>query len=250
MLVNPAAPRPISAGIHPELESMLSTASTLKLENVAPPISGSLMSAPSIANVASTPRWPLMANCAVKLVAPLASVMVPAASSSSVLKSRLFSGSSLTAWLDNSSPPVPVWFFSSSVATVSSPRPESVKKGLPAVSPHVDRLRILHCAALGGNRQVITARRQQLQLKSPVGIGARLSFGPAGTERDFGVRNRSSARIAQRAAPHRLRCCLAQCTNRADDKDESKITNELQRRAPRHKGFGVTLFVFQWTATL
>ena len=64
MLVNPAAPRPISAGIQPELESMPSTASTLKLENVAPPISGSLMSAPSMAKVASTPRWPLMANCA------------------------------------------------------------------------------------------------------------------------------------------------------------------------------------------
>ena len=32
--------------------------------------------------------------------------MVPAASSSSVLKSRLFSGSSLTAWLESSSPPV------------------------------------------------------------------------------------------------------------------------------------------------
>jgi hypothetical protein len=85
---------------------MLSTASTLKFEKVAPPISGSLMSAPSMAKVASTPRCPLMANCAVKLVAPLASVMVPAASSSSVLKSRLFSGSSLTAWLDSSSPPV------------------------------------------------------------------------------------------------------------------------------------------------
>ena len=50
-----------------------------------------------------------MANCAVKLVAPFASVMVPAASSSSVLKSRLFSGSSLTAWLDSSSPPVADW---------------------------------------------------------------------------------------------------------------------------------------------
>jgi hypothetical protein len=49
----------------------------------------------------------LMANCAVKLVAPLASVIVPAASSSNWLKSRLLSGSSLTAWLDRASPPVP-----------------------------------------------------------------------------------------------------------------------------------------------
>ena len=64
------------------------------------------MSAPSMAKVASTPRWPLMANCAVKLVAPLASVMVPAASSSNVLKSRLLRGSSLTAWLESCSPPV------------------------------------------------------------------------------------------------------------------------------------------------
>jgi hypothetical protein len=46
-----------------------------------------------------------MANCWVKFVAPLASVMVPAASSKSWLKSRLFKGSELTAWLDSSSPP-------------------------------------------------------------------------------------------------------------------------------------------------
>ena len=56
MLVKPAAPRPMSAGIQPELESMPSTASTLKFEKVAPPISGSEVSAPSMANVASTPR--------------------------------------------------------------------------------------------------------------------------------------------------------------------------------------------------
>jgi len=124
MLVKPAAPRPISAGIQPELESMLSTASTLKLEKVLPPISGSLMSAPSMAKVASTPRWPLMANCAVKFVAPLASVMVPAASSKRLEKSRLLRGSSLTAWLESSSPPVACWPLSTS--TVSSPRAESV----------------------------------------------------------------------------------------------------------------------------
>ena len=101
---------------------MLSTASTLKFENVAPPISGSLMSAPSIANVASTPRCPLIANCAVKFVAPFESVIVPAASRSRVLKSRLFSGSSLTAWLDSSSPPVPdCAFLCTAVPTLSSP---------------------------------------------------------------------------------------------------------------------------------
>ena len=64
------------------------------------------MSAPSIANTASTPLCPLMANCCVKFVAPLTSVMVPAASRSSVLKSRPLSGSSLTDWLDSFSPPV------------------------------------------------------------------------------------------------------------------------------------------------
>jgi len=100
--VNPEAPRPISAGIQPELESIPSMASTLKLENVEPPISGSLVSAPSIAKVASTPRCPLIANCAVKFVAPFASVMVPAESSSKLLKSRLFNGSELTASLDRS----------------------------------------------------------------------------------------------------------------------------------------------------
>lgn len=71
MFVKPEAPRPISAGIHPELDLSSCTASTLKLEKVDPPISGSLMSAPSMAKVASTPRCPLMANCAVKLEAPL-----------------------------------------------------------------------------------------------------------------------------------------------------------------------------------
>ena len=133
MFVKPAAPRPISAGIQPELESMLSTASTLKFEKVTPPISGSLMSAPSMAKVASTPRCPLMANCAVKLVAPLVSVMVPAASSSSVLKSRLFSGSSLTAWLDSSSPPVAAGALR--METVSSPRPESVMTTVGSLAP-------------------------------------------------------------------------------------------------------------------
>ena len=59
-----------------------------------------------MAKVASTPRWPLMANCWVKLVAPLASVMVPAASSNNWLKSRLFRGSWLTDLLERSTPPV------------------------------------------------------------------------------------------------------------------------------------------------
>ena len=106
MLVKPAAPRPISAGIHPELDWISCTASTLKLEKVAPPISGSLLSAPSMAKTAAVPRCPLTANCCVKFDAPLVSVMVPAASSSSWLKSRLLSGSPETALLDSCSPPV------------------------------------------------------------------------------------------------------------------------------------------------
>src|SRR6267154_1113099 len=52
-------------------------ASTSKFVNVLPPISGSLTSAPSIANTASTPRCPLMANCWVKFVCPFTSVIVP-----------------------------------------------------------------------------------------------------------------------------------------------------------------------------
>jgi hypothetical protein len=70
------------------------------------PISGSLVSAPSMAKAASTPRWPLMENCCVKFVWPLASVMVPAASSNNWLKSRLFSGIALTVWPESFSPPV------------------------------------------------------------------------------------------------------------------------------------------------
>ena len=46
----------ISAGIQPEVERISCTASTLKLEKVAPPISGSLESAPSMAKTAAVPR--------------------------------------------------------------------------------------------------------------------------------------------------------------------------------------------------
>src|SRR5208283_6130338 len=81
------------------------TASTLKFVKVAPPSSGSLLSAPSKANSAAVPRCPLTANCCVKLAVPFESVMVPAASSSSWLKSRLFRGSSETALLDKLLPP-------------------------------------------------------------------------------------------------------------------------------------------------
>ena len=106
MSVKPAAPRPISAGIQPELERISCTASTLKFVKVAPPISGSVLSAPSMAKTAAVPRWPFTANCCVKFAAPLVSVMVPAASRSNWLKSRLFRGSEETALLDNCSPPV------------------------------------------------------------------------------------------------------------------------------------------------
>src|ERR1017187_6274520 len=81
-------------------------ASTLKLENVAPPISGSVVSMPSMANTVVMPRCPLTVNCWVKLAAPLVSVCVPAASRSSWLKSRLLRGSAATWRLESSSPPV------------------------------------------------------------------------------------------------------------------------------------------------
>src|ERR1035441_4502262 len=49
----------------------------------------------------------MTANCWVKFAAPFVSVMVPAASSSSWLKSRLFSGSPETSLPESRSPPVP-----------------------------------------------------------------------------------------------------------------------------------------------
>jgi len=116
MLVNPAAPRPISAGIQPDCDWISSTASTLKFENVAPPISGSLESAPSMAKTASTPRCPFTANCAVKLVAPFVSVMVPAASRSNWLKSRLLSGIDVTDLPLRVSPPLACAWLSCSSA--------------------------------------------------------------------------------------------------------------------------------------
>jgi hypothetical protein len=73
-----------------------------------------------MAKTASTPRWPSMANCCVKLVAPFTSVMVPAASRRSVLKSRPLRGSELTESLDSFSPPVAaeaVWAEAASAAT-------------------------------------------------------------------------------------------------------------------------------------
>src|SRR5215831_5693648 len=82
-------------------------ASTLKLENVAPPISGSVVSAPSSANTVAVPRCPFTANCCVKFAAPLVSVIVPAASKSSLLKSREFSGRLDTSDRERCSPPLP-----------------------------------------------------------------------------------------------------------------------------------------------
>src|SRR4029077_16568021 len=90
----------------PELACTSWIASILKLENVAPPISGSVVSNPSIAKTVAEPRWPLTANCCVKLAAPLASVMVPAASRRSLLKSREFRGRLETLDADRRSPPL------------------------------------------------------------------------------------------------------------------------------------------------
>src|SRR5439155_26690238 len=115
--VKPAAPWPISAGMTPELERTSSTASTLKLEKVAPPISGSVVSIPSMANTVVAPRWPFPANCWVKFAAPLLSVMVPAASRSNWLKSRLLRGKVDTSFFDSCSPPLD---FVSRAASVAS----------------------------------------------------------------------------------------------------------------------------------
>jgi len=81
-------------------------ASTLKLEKVDPPSSGSLVSIPSMAKTVVAPRWPFTANCWVKFAAPLVSVMVPAASKSNWLKSRLLSGNVDTSFLDKRLPPL------------------------------------------------------------------------------------------------------------------------------------------------
>ena len=107
-------------------------ASTLKLEKVAPPISGSVVSAPSSENTVADPRCPLTANCCVKFAAPFASVIVPAASSSSLLKSRVLSGRLETSPLERCSPPLARRTVSSrSAITVSFFSAESLN---PAVS--------------------------------------------------------------------------------------------------------------------
>ncbi len=90
----------------PELDSTSWMASTLKLEKVAPPISGSVVSTPSMEKTVVEPRWPLTANCCVKLAAPLASVMVPAARRRSLLKSREFRGRLETLEAERRSPPL------------------------------------------------------------------------------------------------------------------------------------------------
>src|SRR6202165_6122869 len=81
-------------------------AARLKLEKVAPPSAGSVVAAESMAKTAAVPRWPLTANCCVKLAAPLVSVMVPAARRRSLLKSRSLRGRLETSALERRSPPV------------------------------------------------------------------------------------------------------------------------------------------------
>src|SRR6476620_11372406 len=90
----------------PELDSTSWMASTLKLEKVAPPISGAVVSSQYIEKTVVEPRWPFTENCCVKLAAPLASVMVPAASRRSLLKSREFRGRLETLDAERSSPPL------------------------------------------------------------------------------------------------------------------------------------------------
>ena len=63
----------------------------MKFVKVAPRISGSLESAPSMAITAAVPRYPLTFNCCVKFDALLVSVMV-AARSCNCPESRLFRG--------------------------------------------------------------------------------------------------------------------------------------------------------------
>ena len=82
-------------------------ASTLKFENVAPPISGSLAKMPSMAKTAVVPRWPFTANCWVKFEEPLVSLCVPPASRRSWLKSRLLRGRPATSLLESRSPRCP-----------------------------------------------------------------------------------------------------------------------------------------------
>ena len=50
------------------------------------------------------PRWPLTENCCVKLAAPFVSVVVPAPSVSSWVKSRLLSGRLETCLLESWAP--------------------------------------------------------------------------------------------------------------------------------------------------
>src|SRR6266850_2691655 len=102
----------------PELDCTSWMASTLKLEKVAPPSSGSVVSAPSMAKTAAEPRWPLTANCCVKLAAPLVSVMVPAARRRSLLKSRSLRGRLDTSPVERRSPPL-AWGETRSVATMT-----------------------------------------------------------------------------------------------------------------------------------
>src|ERR1700730_14724917 len=100
-------------------------ASTLKLENVAPPISGSVVSKPSRAKTVATPRWPLTANCWVKLAAPLASVIVPAARSNNLLKARALRGKLDTSALERGSATPDCAELSTLEETAKSSRPDA-----------------------------------------------------------------------------------------------------------------------------
>jgi len=110
------------------------------LRNVAPPSSGSVVSAPSMAKTDAVPRCPFTANCCVKLAAPFVSVIVPAASSSNLLKSRSFRGRLETSPLVRCSPPLPcgapafLWALSRGATRRVCPCSELVRSAL-SVSP-------------------------------------------------------------------------------------------------------------------
>src|SRR6266850_2325782 len=176
----------------PELDCTSWMASTLKLEKVAPPSSGSVVSAPSMAKTAAEPRWPLTANCCVKLAAPLVSVMVPAARRRSLLKSRSLRSSRV--WSDNDAEFLPV-----------GRELKSGGEGSAVFDDHGIRCSPI----LAGNayRESVVARYDcsECELARRRGCGGIFAVGSHRRELDGGAPYGIAPGVAQDAAPGRLR---------------------------------------------
>ena len=184
---------------------MPSTASTLKFEKVDPPISGSLMSAPSMANVASTPRCPLIANCCSEIGRTVgvghgagsqqqqrAEVALIQRQFAHRLARQLFSaGRGL------------FFFGQDSDADFATARKSNCHRRTR--TRNLDRLRVFGPAPVRLNRQTVGSGGQSSQAKAAIRSGHGLGLDPLRGQRHLRTGNGGARGVSQNAFPHCLR---------------------------------------------